>query len=89
MLPELTCPEISPETLSLASALPSKPTQRLSTWSVVVLEWPSLVNTVLHTKGYPELGDFRGNDCARGDGTKAYGCLEVSVDVDGARSIVE
>jgi hypothetical protein len=69
--------------------LPSKTTQRLSTWSVIVSGWPSLANTVLHTKGYRELVDFRGNDLARGDGAKAYGCLEVGVDVDGTRSVFE
>ena len=62
---------------------------RLSTWSIIVSGWPSFTNTVLHTEGYSKLGEFRGNDCARGDSTNAYRCLEVGVDVDGARSVVE
>jgi hypothetical protein len=88
MLPELTCPEISPVTLRLASALPPKTTKDHQR-SIVVLGWPSLANAVSHTKVDPKLGEFRGNNCACGDGTNAYRCLEVSIDVDGARSVVK
>ena len=44
---------------------------------------------VLHTNDYLELGNIRGGDCARGDSSNVYGCLEVGIDVDRARSIAE
>ena len=80
----LTCPERSPEILSVAPALPFNSTQISSTWSVIVSGQPSLANTIYRTKFYPELGDFRGNDCARGDDTNVYRCLGVDVNVNGA-----
>ena len=81
MLPELTCPETLARTLNLASTLPPNSTQRLPTWSIIVLGAPSLAHSI-RTKIQLKLGNFRGNECACGDSPNAYGRMDVGASVE-------